>query len=1069
MLKYLGGGTNLVDLMRETVEAPSALVDVTGLSTEIEETDDGGLMIGAATRNTTVAEHPAVRTRYPMLTRAIVAGASAQIRNMATVGGNLLQRTRCTYFYDTDGSRCNKRSPGQGCDAIEGFNRIHAILGASPACVATHPSDMCVALAALDAVVHLRSASGERTVALCDLHRLPEDRPDVETVLEPGELITAVQLPQSDLAAHSTYRKVRDRSSYAFALVSVAAALELDGDTIAGARLALGGVAPKPWRAWRAEEALRGRPATEASFLQAADAELADRPSTPWQRVQGRPCPPHARRRPATADRGSSPMSTAESRPAVAIAREGWTPNAGPDPVIRAKRGLIGAQVSRLDGPLKVRGEARFAAEYVMEGMVYAALRYSTIARGRITTLDTRAAEAAAGIVLVMTHRNAPRMQPPPLFLTAPQGGRGQRPAVMQDDSIHWNGEPVAVVLAETQEQADHAASLIKVAYESSAPRSFEEASAHPRTPDSLVGQPVQVLVGDAEAALEDAPHSVDLTYRTPRHNHNAIEPHAVTLAWDGDDLIVHDASQGVKLHAWTLAQVFEIDESQVHLTSPYVGGGFGGKTLWSHHLLGAAASKLAGRPVRVTLSREGVYRLIGGRTNTEQRVAIGADDDGRFTALIHTGLSAMTAHNALAEQFTFPARHMYATETLKTDQQVVDMDMLSNSFMRAPGESVGTFALESAIDELAIELDLDPIELRIHNEPDKDPSSGLPFSARHLVDAWRAGAERFGWERRTAPGTRREGEWLIGTGCASATYPYHRFPGAGARITLAKTGHATVEVPANDMGMGTSTTQTIITAERLGLPLERVTVAHGDSSFPGSMIAGGSSQTASIAGAVIAAQRALVEHLLALADDDSPLAGLTADEVGGRDEGLCELADPTRWESYSKILERAGRDELTVVASAADPEEMQTYSMHSFGAVFCEVRVNTVTGETRVDRVLGSYDCGRIINPKTAASQFRGGIIMGIGLALMEDTEFDERTARIMNPSLAEYHVPVHMDVPRIEVMWTDIPDPYAPAGARGIGEIGITGVAAAVANAIYNASGRRVRDLPITLDKLL
>jgi xanthine dehydrogenase YagS FAD-binding subunit len=273
--KYLGGGTNLVDLMRETVEAPSVLVDVTGLSDEIEETDDGGLVIGAAARNTAVAEHPAVRTRYPMLTRAIVAGASAQIRNMATVGGNLLQRTRCAYFYDTDGSRCNKRSPGEGCDAIEGFNRMHAILGGSPACVATHPSDMCVALAALDAIVHVRSGSGERTVALCDLHRLPEDRPDIETVLEPGELITAVQLPRAKLAAQ-TYRKVRDRSSYAFALVSVAAALELDGDTIADVRLALGGVATKPWRARCAEEALRGRPAIESSFLAAADAELAD-------------------------------------------------------------------------------------------------------------------------------------------------------------------------------------------------------------------------------------------------------------------------------------------------------------------------------------------------------------------------------------------------------------------------------------------------------------------------------------------------------------------------------------------------------------------------------------------------------------------------------------------------------------------------------------------------------------------------------------------------------------------------------------------------------------------------
>jgi xanthine dehydrogenase YagS FAD-binding subunit len=274
--KYLGGGTNLVDLMREAVEAPSAVIDVTGLSSEINETDDGELLIGAAARNTAVAEHAVVRTRYPMLTRAIVAGASPQIRNMATVGGNLLQRTRCAYFYDTDGSRCNKRSPGVGCDAIEGFNRNHAILGTSAACVATHPSDMGVALAALDAVVHLRSASGERTVALDDLHVLPEDRPDVETVLDPGELITAVRLPAPNPAARSTYRKVRDRSSYAFALVSVAAALELDGDTIADVRLALGGVAPKPWRARRAEGALRGRAATAESFEQAAEAELGD-------------------------------------------------------------------------------------------------------------------------------------------------------------------------------------------------------------------------------------------------------------------------------------------------------------------------------------------------------------------------------------------------------------------------------------------------------------------------------------------------------------------------------------------------------------------------------------------------------------------------------------------------------------------------------------------------------------------------------------------------------------------------------------------------------------------------
>ncbi len=760
-------------------------------------------------------------------------------------------------------------------------------------------------------------------------------------------------------------------------------------------------------------------------------------------------------------------MSTSETPAAVPVVSGDW-PSSGQDPVGATKHGLIGAQVSRLDGPLKVQGEAMFSAEYVLEGMVYAALRFSTIARGRITTLDTSAAEAATGVTLVMTHRNAPKMAAPPVFLTAPQAAFGSSLPVMQDDSIHWNGEPVAVVLADTQEQADYAASLIEIAYESHPPRSFAEAKNEPRIPDSLVGQPVQVSVGDAEAALADAPHSVDRTYTTPRHNHNAIEPHALTLAWDGDELTVHDASQGVSLHAWTFAQVFGIEEDQVHVTSPFVGGGFGGKTMWAHHLLAAAAAKLADRPVRITLSREGVYRLVGGRTNTEQRVAIGADEDGKFTALVHTGISAMTAFNNLAEQFTFPARHVYATETLKTDQLVADMDMLANTFMRAPGESVGTFALESAVDELAEELGLDPIELRLRNEPDVDPSSGLPFSSRQLAKAYRDGATRFGWERRGAPGARREGEWLIGMGCATATYPYMRMAGS-VQITLDRTGHVTVAVPAADMGMGTSTTQTIITAERLGLPLERVSVVHGDSRFPGSMLAGGSNQTATIAGAVIAAQRGLVTQLLALCAEDSPLAGLSVEEVGGRDGGLCELADPGRWESYERILQRAGRDELTLTATASDAAEMEAYSTHSFGAVFAEVRVNAVTGEPRVSRILGSYDCGRIINAKTAASQFRGGIIMGLGLALMEDTNFDERNGRVMNPSFAEYHMPVHMDVPEIEVMWTDIADPHTPAGARGIGEIGITGVGGAVANAVYNATGRRVRDLPITLDKLL
>lgn len=755
---------------------------------------------------------------------------------------------------------------------------------------------------------------------------------------------------------------------------------------------------------------------------------------------------------------------------AVEIATNSF-PGTAPDPIIRQKHGLIGAPVSRLDGPLKVSGEAPFAAEFEEDRMVFAALAYSTVAKGRIRAIDTSAAEAAPGVVLVMTHRNAPRMKPTPAFLTSPKACGPSDLPIMQDDAIHWNGETVAVVLAETQEQADYAKSLVRVTYATEAAMvRFDDAKGHARFPESVLGEPAQIEKGDAESALAASPFQVDLTFHTPRYNHNAIELHAVTLFWRNDDLFIHDASQAVRQTAWTLAVVFGLKEEQVHISSPYVGGGFGGKTLWPHHVLAAAASRLAQRPVRLVLSREGVYRTVGGRTTTQQRVAIAADAEGRFQSIIHTGVAAMTEHNNCPEQFTFPARHLYAAGNFKIAQQVAHMDMVANTFMRAPGESIGTFALESAIDALAEKLGIDPVELRRRNEPESDPITGKPFSSRHLVEAYRAGAERFGWERRNRrPSARREGEWLIGMGCATATYPYMRMPGGGARITLTRDGCATIDVAAHEMGMGTSTTQAIVAAERLGIALECVNVKYGDSECAGMFLAGGSSQTASIGASIIAAQRHLVRQLLDLSEPGSPLHGLTLDQVAARNGGLCKVSDPGRWESYAAILQRAGREQIIAEADAAPPEEMKHWSMHSYGAMFAEVRVNAITGETRVSRFLGSFDCGRILNAKTAASQFRGGIIMGLGLALMEETQFDERNGRIMNPSLAEYHLPVHMDVPVIDVIWTDIPDPHAPMGARGIGEIGITGTGAAVSNAIYNACGKRVLSLPITLDKLL
>jgi xanthine dehydrogenase YagR molybdenum-binding subunit len=762
--------------------------------------------------------------------------------------------------------------------------------------------------------------------------------------------------------------------------------------------------------------------------------------------------------------------SRARTDTPVGLAQPSFVTGGAPDPVSRDKHGLIGTQVSRVDGLLKVTGSARFAAEFPLDGMVYAAVAFSTIAKGHIANLDTAEAEAAPGVVLVMTHRNAPRLNPAPVFGSGPRAASGDDLHILQTGRIHWNGQPIAVVLADTQEQADHAASLVRATYlEETAVTAFEAAKANQK-PAAFQGEPLTLEIGDAEGALAAAPVKVDNIYRTPRHNHNAIELHAVTVAWTGDALRVHDASQCVAHVAWTLGEIFGLGEDKVHVTSPYVGGGFGGKTLWQHHSLAAAAAKLAGRPVRMVLSREGVYRLVGGRTLTEQRVAIGAQRDGGFDAIIHTGVVAKTPDNQMPEPFIVATTSAYAAGAFSLDVKTVDLDMLSNTFMRAPGEAVGTFALESAVDELAAELGMDPIELRIRNEPKVDPIKGTPFSSRNIVEAYRAGAERFGWSARSPkPGARREGEWLIGLGCATATYPYYRMPGGVARLTITNAGHATVEVAAHEMGMGTATTHTIIAAERLGLPMDKVTFTYGDSTLPGLFLAGGSQQTASLGAAVIAAQRGLVEELLKLAGNDSPLAGLASDQIACRDGGLCDLDAPDRFESYVYILTRAKRDEVTVQAVASKPEETEKWSMHSFGAMFCEARVNAVTGETRISRFLGSFDCGRIINAKTAASQFRGGIVMGLGLALTEETQFDERNGRVMNPSLAEYHVPVHMDVPAIDVIWTDIPDPHAPMGAHGVGEIGITGVGAAVANAIYNATGKRLRDLPLTLDKVL
>lgn len=748
-----------------------------------------------------------------------------------------------------------------------------------------------------------------------------------------------------------------------------------------------------------------------------------------------------------------------------------WLPGGTPDPLI-GRRGEVGRQAPRLDGEAKVQGQARFSAEVAVDGLCYASLVHSTITRGRITHLNVAAAEQAPGVLLVVTHRNMPRVASPSLLSVSDPTATGNSSLpILQDDQVHYNGQVVAAVVAETQEQADHAASLIAIGYEeAAAPTRFEDAKADARIIPSLLMERNHLSVGRAERELARAPHKVDHVYRTPWQNHNAIELHALTVVWGDDDLTVHDTTQMIASEAATLAKLFGLKREQVRVLSPFVGGGFGGKGFWDHQVVAVAAARMAGRPLRLQLSRESVYRIVGGRTPTEQRVAIGADESGRFTALLHDGWSVMPPYGACPESYTQGTRAAYRAKSFEILQRHVDLAVVPNTFMRAPGEAIGTFALESAVDELAHALALDPIELRLRNLPEKHPTTGAPFSQHAPAQSWTDGAARFGWERRSAtPGARREGEWRIGMGCGSGSFPYLRMPGAAVRLTIRNDGTASLACSGQEMGMGTATVVAQQVADRLGLPLADVSVEIGDSALPAAPMAGGSGQTVSIAAAVLAAAEKLSAEVLRLAGNDSPLAGLRPGEIRLGQEGLASAADPSRYETFRSILSRANRSEVSVTASGTPPLEMLKFAMHSTAAMFCELRVSDVTGEVRVDRLLGSFDCGAILNPRTATSQFRGGMIMGLGLALTEETLFDERTGRIMNPTLADYHVPAHMDVPEIDVIWTGIPDPRSPLGARGIGEIGITGVAAAVANAVFNATGKRVRDLPITLDKLL
>ena len=736
-------------------------------------------------------------------------------------------------------------------------------------------------------------------------------------------------------------------------------------------------------------------------------------------------------------------------------------------------KGVVGQPINRVDGRLKVTGGARYAVEFPVEKPAYAALVGATIANGRIRSIETSAAQRAPGVLHIMTHENAPKLKP---VVTNPaEGDAAGKRVPLQSPIVYYSGQYVAMVIAETLEQARHAAELLRITYDEQPPATDIERERGKAQPPKgkVAGKPADSTRGNPDAALSAAAIKVDEMYRTPMEHHNPMEPHATTAVWEGDKLTVYDATQytyGVR-HA--MAATFGIPEENVRVVCKFTGGGFGCKgTVWAHVLLAAAAAREVKRPVRLATTRQQMFANMGHRAETLQRVALGATRDGKLTAIIHEGVSHTSTYDEFVEPFSKPTHMMYACENFKASQRLVPLNVGTPTYMRAPGETSGMFALESALDELAYKLNIDPVQLRLINHADTDPDEKLPWSTKLLKESYKKGAELIGWARRKPqPASMRDGRYLIGMGMASAVYPVNHFP-SSARVVIKDDGTAIAESSTHDLGTGAYTVLTQVAAETLGLPVERVRVDIGDTNLPKAFVSGGSTTTMSVGSAIQGAARAAITRLKELTREDkrSPLYGATADQVVAKDGRLSLADNPTKGETYREILSRVGMKEVEGNFDMQFNDRQKTHSSHSFGAHFAEVRVDPDFGEVRVTRFAAVFDIGRVMNMKLAESQMRGGIVMGLGMALMEETALDKNLGRIVNRDLAEYHVPVHADVPLIDVVLLENFDEYAsPIGAKGAGEIGIVGAAAAISNAVYHATGVRVRDLPITPDKLL
>jgi xanthine dehydrogenase YagR molybdenum-binding subunit len=733
----------------------------------------------------------------------------------------------------------------------------------------------------------------------------------------------------------------------------------------------------------------------------------------------------------------------------------------------------VGAPINRIDGWAKVSGAARYVAEHPVAGLAHAVLVTSTIASGRVARIDASGTSGLPGLLLVMTHENV--LQLP----KETRSGKLEPPigrvlSLLQDDAIHYNNQPLAVVVADTLEQARDAAARLRIEYDS-APAVLDFAiakqSLHP--PETVLGDSTDTRRGDLQAGLLSGSVRLDETYATPYEHHNPLEPHATIAAWDGELLTLYDSTQYIKGVQGMVATILGIAPGNVRVLCPYTGGGFGCKgSVWSHVVLAAMAARQAGRPVKLVLERGQMFGPVGMRPVTEQRLRLSAMSDGRLTASSHDVLACTSMIEDWIEPCALVTRMMYESPNQETTHRLARMNIGTPTFMRAPGEATGSFALEAAMDELAYKLGIDPLALRLQNYAERDPARQLPFSSKALRQCYEVGAERFGWSRRSAaPRSMREGDELIGWGMATATYPTYRWP-ASASATMFEDGTVVARSATHDLGTGTYTVMTQVVADAVCVPLGQARFELGDSQMPDAPVSGGSTTVASVASAVHAAGEALRKTLvgMAIADSRSPLFGAMLDDVAVEDGALYLLKDPARRDTMAQVVARRGQGPVEASADAAPGDENKRYSMHAFGAVFVEVRVDELLGEIRVPRVVGVYGVGKLINRKTGHSQLMGGIVWGLGMALFEETLIDHRLGRAVNGNLAEYHIPTNADIGSIDVQVVIEDDPHVnPLGAKGIGEIGITGVAAAVANAVYHATGRRVRELPITLDKLL